>query len=578
VPVAAGTALLLAILGGLAVSTVLYFQAREAADEARRQGYVASLEAAASHLSGGAGHLARKRLGACPEELRDWEWRHLSLRADGSLAALESGGPVVFTAYSPDGSRIHWVSAEDFQLRETAYRHYRTRVIRGSIAGALPAYVAAVHPSSGRVAVLHWLGKGASLRADSNIESIFFPYTLSAHSSSDSPSSDEHKGVLEVLSAPSGPSLGRLEIVAAGEATKILRQDPALTNLAFGRRNREQLMVVLDGSFKPVLRVSWPRVIQASFSWSGQRIAAWGWDGVIRVWDLGTGRISELRDGHSDGINAVLFSPDDEKLLSSSFDGSIRIWDLPTGRSLVRSVAEPVRSLALAPDGEVIACGTENGTVHLWDWSGRLIGSRTSLGESEIKCRPSNIAFRTSPCAVRALAFDPDGDVLAVARGETVEIFSHNLGSQLGALLGHDSPVLSLAFSPDGKQLASGDSGETLRLWDPTMRGGIMARKITDHWVTSVDVDPGGRYLAVADSSELASASYAERFFESLKIWDLNLHTALETTLGAGGGRQVVRFSPQGDEIAGGFFDGKIRLWSASSGRLLRELEDSDAE
>jgi DNA-binding beta-propeller fold protein YncE len=158
------------------------------------------------------------------------------------------------------------------------------------------------------------------------------------------------------------------------------------------------------------------------------------------------------------------------------------------------------------------------------------------------------------------VTFSPDGRLLAVAHSIRVYLYAAADLREVRFLL-TGSPVLSVAFSPNGQALASGYLDSTIRLWDAA--SGALLRTLEGH--TS-------RVLGVAfspDSRLLASASWDN----TIRLWDAASGALLRTLEGHTEDVNSVAFSPDGRLLASGSLDNTIRLWDAASGALLRTLE-----
>jgi WD40 repeat protein len=212
-------------------------------------------------------------------------------------------------------------------------------------------------------------------------------------------------------------------------------------------------------------------VWSGDFSPDGKTISSSGQDATIRLWDLTTGELKKILAGHTLNIWDISFSPDGNTLASGSFDKTVRIWNVTDGKLLhtIRSHTEAVVSLAFSYDGKKLVTTSDDKTIRLWntgDWS--------------------LIYTLNVPEHAQATAFTPDDKFLLTggrdkpAIGELLQNFfgdsRYNTGvsSRLwnvktGALLQtfayHGNDVNDVAFSSDGKWMASGSSDKSITLW-----------------------------------------------------------------------------------------------------------------
>jgi WD40 repeat protein len=163
--------------------------------------------------------------------------------------------------------------------------------------------------------------------------------------------------------------------------------------------------------------------------------------------------------------------------------------------------------------------------------------------------------------AIHAVAFSPDGRTLASAsQDRTIKLWDVASGREIRTLSGHSNFVSSVALSPDGKMLASGSGDKTIKLWD--VASGREIRTLSGHSypVLSVAFSPDGRTLVSASGDK------------TIKLWDVASGREIRTLSGHSDIVYSVAFSPDGRTLASGSNDKTIKLWDVASGRLINTL------
>lgn len=188
-------------------------------------------------------------------------------------------------------------------------------------------------------------------------------------------------------------------------------------------------------------------VVSLSLSPNGRSLASASWDGTARVTPLeeGEGRAFE---GHRGNVNGVAFRSDGS-LVTAGYDLTVRIWPSTGGSPEIVTLPTPLNAVAAAPDGEIVVGGAD-GFVRVLDPRGAV---------------RAQVESNAGP--VIALALSPDGRNIAAATvGGSVAIIDRATAKVRFSLVGPGLPVWSLSFRPDGRELLTGGSDRLVRRWN----------------------------------------------------------------------------------------------------------------
>lgn len=176
--------------------------------------------------------------------------------------------------------------------------------------------------------------------------------------------------------------------------------------------------------------------------------------GQLLVWEWQSESYVLKQQGHYDSMNSLVYSPDGQKIITCADDGKIKVWDVRSGFCIVTFTEHTsgVTACEFSKRGNVLFTSSLDGSVRAWDLI-RYRNFRTFTA-------PTRLSFS-------CLAVDPSGEVVCAGSLDTdsIHIWSVQTGQLLDRLTGHEGPVSSLAFSPDGTQLVSGSWDNTVRLW-----------------------------------------------------------------------------------------------------------------
>ena len=207
-----------------------------------------------------------------------------------------------------------------------------------------------------------------------------------------------------------------------------------------------------------------------------------------------------------------------------------------------------VYCLSYHPSGTQLAVGLGGGNIELYN---QAEGAYTLLATLEGHSDDVN-----------SVAYRPDGQQLASGSDDnTVGLWDPSSHQQLALLKGHSGGVMSVCYKPDGQQLASGSLDNTVGLWDPSSHQQLALLKGHSGVVMSVCYRPDGQ--------QLASGSLDN----TVGLWDPSSHQQLALLKGHSGRVMSVCYRPDGQQLASGSDDNTVGLWDPSSHQQLALLK-----
>ncbi|MGV6810396.1 MAG: WD40 domain-containing protein [bacterium] len=169
------------------------------------------------------------------------------------------------------------------------------------------------------------------------------------------------------------------------------------------------------------------------------------------------------------------------------------------------------------------------------------------------------------PISAQAITFHPKFPMIATISGDCITLWNTMTSTCLNTLKGHQNTILSVVFSPDGRQLASASADHTLKLWETN--SGKCLQTFDGHYdiVLSVIFSPNG--LTLTSSS----------FDQTLKLWNISSGECINTFQGHKARVWSIAFSPDGSTLASGSADNTLKLWNVDSGQCLSTLQGHQA-
>ncbi|MRR18007.1 MAG: WD40 repeat domain-containing protein, partial [Deltaproteobacteria bacterium] len=278
-----------------------------------------------------------------------------------------------------------------------------------------------------------------------------------------------------------------------------------------------------------------------------------------------------VQTGHSRSISSIVFSPDGKYLASGGQDNRARIWDVESGRQVRTSTTgftdafSWILSLAFSPDGSRLAAGGFTSDIMIWD-------AKTG---GDVRTIPVGGKYLSDATSV---AFSPDGSRIAAAcalrednnvHRYVIQLFDAKTGNRIRMLREQTQQFASVAFSPDGKYLASGTgvyganvSDSVVRLWH--VKSGKEFQRFTGHTggVLRVAFSPDGQYLASAGKDG------------KIILWDMRIKKQSKIFQdNRGGTHGAMAFMPDSRRIVS-VAKGAVTIWNIASGQPETILSD----
>lgn len=311
----------------------------------------------------------------------------------------------------------------------------------------------------------------------------------------------------------------------------------AIEQVLLQRHPHTNVMVRGTGLERAILAVPYKNLFCLAFAPDSKTLATGHYEGNVRLWDIATATERKGFVGDNEEVTSVAFAPKAPIVAAGQYQ-TIHLWNVATGQPIAtfQGHSDRVNSLAFSPDGKWLASAG--------DWS--VVVWSLSEGQQHLTIKDE--------AEVQCVAWAPKGASI-VSGGEGLALWDPYTGAKQATLAGHTDTISSLAFSADGKTLASSSDDGTIRLWDITTRHWRAAFEIGGlfHRRSFAALDSKGRWLA---------AVVVDGEIMLWKTSDFHVYFRFKGHIQRGG---CAAFSPDGKILASGSdLDGTAKLWDLS--------------
>jgi eukaryotic-like serine/threonine-protein kinase len=541
---------------------------------------------------------ADRLLAECPPSLRNWEWRHLHRRIHCELLTIQGHSGLLCPDFRPDTTDAQcqsealsgsiWDAAGGPKFRRmhgpdsTAYGVALDRAgVRMATAG-----------SDGQVKVwdmtrgllLHvfrghegWAAGTAFSPDGTRLAAAGQDGTVRIWEVNPRPGSEQANDPLsQVLRGHTGGVFG---VAFSSDGTRL------------ASAGKDGTARIWDLSLQAprntlVFRGHRQEVCCVAFHPHGTLIASGGADRMVRIWDAATGRQTLEFAAAASRVNAIAFSPDGTRLATGSLDRTVNVWDAATGKPIVvfAGHAAPVIEVAFSADGTKLVSASQDATVKLW-------GVLSEPGVRRFQLGPESVGLTGEPAHadpaatdvrwVGGVAFRPsEAELAAAGTYHTIGVWDADTGRLKHELHDGWGVMIALAYNRQGTHLATVGTDRNVRIWDLAANGQPLLLSDLKEGIASVAFSPDGKVLATGGGipprviqAPEGKFPAAENGGRTIRFWNSSTGGEIRALRGHTGSIHAVAFSADGARLASAGADGIVRIWEAATGQLCVSLQ-----
>lgn len=357
--------------------------------------------------------------------------------------------------------------------------------------------------------------------------------------------------------------------IESGQFTKSLEgHGYSIDSIAFSQNGKifasvggiDNVITLWDVETRNVLKSfvgSATMIFSIAFSPDGKYIASGGLDNTVRLWDLETLKLTKTLANRVQSVNSVALSPDGKIIATASNEKTIKLWSIELGQPILTlsGHTEPINSIAFSPDGKVVVSGSSDMTIKIWDVA---TGKLTQTLEDNIS-------------SVDSVIFSPDGKFIASSSINNLNLWNAKTGKLINNIEAKADWICSILFSPDSKTLAYIEcwDGNSVQSWRKPVKlfdiqSGQIIMSLANHpkRVYEIAFSPDGKYLASGSEDE------------TIKLWNVKTAQLIKTFEGHTSYISSIIFSPDGKTLISGSNNGVIKIWNIELGKQISSLTE----
>jgi len=572
--------------------------AEEKAEDYRRSLYVNHIALADASYRDGNVKRTQELLEACPNDLRGWEWNRLDRISDQSIMTIAGADELESAILSPDGkfivsngwgstvtlwdaehgTELKTLSGHEDNVLNVALSPDGKQIASGSKDKTVRLWdvetgseIATLRGHAKGVGSVRFSPDGKRVASAEYYDVIKIwdcatgKEMINIQKGSDAGGKRRYVGGLAF--SPDGRHIasgadGEIRVWDANSGAEVMTIAAAhkdrVMNVAYspdgkhlvscgGPDPRIRIWDVATGEETMSLRTRRQWLDYVNYDHTGKYIVSGGLDSAIDIWEAASGENLMTLRGHHWGTRSAVFSPNSSRIISSGLDQTIKVWDISSSpEQFFIPTPSPMKSVWFSPDGRRFATkGSGLSPLTLWD----------AMAGVELR-RLGNTAI------VYDCAFSPDGKRIVLAEWRhRIRVWDVETGVQRTVFRGHDkNPVVSVAYSPDGRSIAS-PNREVISIWDASTGAELMRledEKASD--IRSLTYSPDGSRLISYGPDKI------------IRVWDVASGKRILAIETEGGAKGRIAISHDGKLIALSGEDSTIPIWDATNGKQLMTL------